>query len=215
VTTLAPLLAFDLDGTLYRTASSFVPTMRSLYAEYGLTYPSDPVILRSIGVPFPAFLDWMIAQGFPDDRAVLAQQLTEVELASIRKRGEPFPGVRETLVHLREAGYAISLCTNGDRQYADTALTACGIANLFDTLQTNDARGTSKTELLRRLLERMPHDRAFMIGDRRYDVMAGRENGCAVIGASYGYGTADELANANHQIDSFPQLLTTLHDLRS
>jgi phosphoglycolate phosphatase len=206
------LLIFDLDGTLYRTDSSFVPTMRDVYRESGLPYPSDDVILGFVGEPFPVFLDWLVDQGFPSDRNALARRISEIELASIRARGALFPGVRETLATLRETGYAVSLCTNGDLRYADAVLSACGILHLFDELQTNEVEGHSKAELVRALLRRLPHRRAFMIGDRYHDVEAGRANGCTVIGATYGYGPSEELETADWRIDTFPDLLSCLDE---
>jgi len=204
------LLLFDLDGTLYRSESSFVPTMRSVYAEYGLPYPSDRAILGQVGEPFPVFLDWLVGQGFSSHREALARRIAELELASIPERGALFPGVRETLSLLRRGGYDIGLCTNGDRRYANTVLTTCGILDMFDALQTNDAEGTTKTELVRDLLQRVPHGRAFMIGDRYHDVLAGRENGCTVIAAAYGYGTEEELVDADRRISAFSELPTVL-----
>jgi len=204
------LLIFDLDGTLYRTESSFVPTMRAVYDEYGIPYPSDVAILGQVGEPFPVFLDWLIAQGFPNDRDAVARRITETELEAIGGRGTLFPGVAGTLRDLRAAGYAIALCTNGDLRYARVVLSSCGILDLFDELQTNEIEGTTKTELVRDLLSRVPHERAFMIGDRYHDMQAGKENKCTTIGAAYGYGSSDELSSAHRQIAAFPELRSAL-----
>ncbi len=207
------LLIFDLDGTLYRTESSFVPTMRNVYGEYGLPYPSDRAILGFVGEPFPVFLDWLVEEGFPSERAALAKRIAEIELASIRERGELFPGVPETLAALRDGGYAIGLCTNGDMRYTEVVLSTTGVLHLFDELQTNETEGRTKAELVRDLLRRAPHERAFMIGDRYHDVQAGRANGCTVIGATYGYGPAEELEAADRLIDAFPDLPRVLEDV--
>ncbi len=204
------LLIFDLDGTLYRTESSFVPTMRSVYEEYGVPYPSDEAILGQVGEPFSTFLDWLGGQGFPVDRAEVAHRITELELASIEHHGNLFDGVEETLRVLRDAGHAITLCTNGDMLYAERVLSSCGILELFDALQTNEIDGTTKIELVRELLVQVNHSLAFMVGDRYHDMEAGRANGCTVIAAAYGYGTAEELANADRQISLFPELLSVL-----
>jgi len=206
------LLVFDLDGTLYCTASSFVPTMRAVYDEYAVPYPSDRAILGQVGEPFSTFLDWLIAQGFPDRCEEIAKRIGELELDSIAERGRLFPDVDETLRRLRGDGYAIALCTNGDRTYAELVLSSCGILELFDALQTNEVDGSTKAELLRELLAEHPHERAFMIGDRYHDMEAGRANGCTVIGATYGYGGA-EMNVADRVIDSFAALPVVLDDL--
>lgn len=213
VTRTDRLLIFDLDGTLYDTGTSFVPTMRAVYSECGLPYPGDSVVLDFVGEPYPVFLDWLIEQGLPGDRAALGGRISEIELASIRERGKLFPGVRETLVALRGGQYAVSLCTNGDMQYAEAVLSATGILHLFDELQTNETEGYTKAELVRDLLRRTPHERAFMIGDRYHDMQAGRANGCTVIGATYGYGPAEELEVADRLIDAFPDLPRVLEDV--
>jgi len=207
------LLIFDLDGTLYRTESSFVPTMRNVYGEYGLPYPSDRAILGFVGEPYPVFLDWLLEQGLPGDRDALGRRISAIELASIRERGELFPGVPETLSALRNGGYVVSLCTNGDMIYAEAVLSATGVLHLFDELQTNETEGHTKAELVRDLLRRAPHERAFMIGDRYHDMQAGRVNGCAVIGVTYGYGPAEELAVADRLIDAFSDLPRVLEDV--
>ena len=204
------LLIFDLDGTLYDTRTSFVPTMRTVYREYGLRYPSDDVILSLVGEPFPVFLDWLIEHGFPTGREALARQISEIEFASIRERGALFPGVQETLGELSEDGYVICLCTNGDRRYADAVLSACGVLHLFAELETNEVEGRTKVDLVRDLLRRVPHERAFMIGDRYHDMEAGRANGCTVIAAGYGYAGPRELDEANWIIERFPDLPRTL-----
>ncbi len=207
------LLIFDLDGTLYDTRTSFVPTMRAVYGECGLPYPGDRVVLGFVGEPYPVFLDWLIGQGLPGDRDALGRRISEIELASIRERGELFPDVRGTLTALRDGGYAVSLCTNGDMIYAEAVLSATGVLHLFDELQTNETEGHTKAELVQELLRRVPHDRAFMIGDRYHDVQAGRANGCTVIGATYGYGPAEELEAADRLIDSFSDLPRVLEEI--
>jgi phosphoglycolate phosphatase len=201
----APLLIFDLDGTLYRTDSSFVRTMRRVYDECSLPYPGDGAILGMVGETFDAFLTWLMAQGFPDDRDALRTLIGQYELDAIREHGVLFDGVAETLRSLLTRGCVITLCTNGDLRYATAVLEACGIRSLFARLQTLD-EGRTKTSMIAELLAAYPRLRPIVVGDRRHDLEAARANGCMMVGAAYGYAHDGELSSADVVIHSFPEL---------
>jgi phosphoglycolate phosphatase len=201
------LLIFDLDGTLYRTDSSFVPTMRRVYEEAEVPYPGDGAILAMVGETFETFVDWLAPQGFSADKARLSARISELELLSIREQGALFDGVAETLRLLSEREHILTLCTNGDRRYAEAVLGRCGILGMFQRLQTLDGAPSTKAERIAELQRLYPGHRAFVVGDRYHDVEAGRATGCTVIGAAYGYARNGELGAADHVIRSFPDLL--------
>lgn len=48
-----------------------------------------------------------------------------------------------------------------------------------------------------------------MVGDRKFDVVGAQDNGIAVIGVSYGYGSADELVEAKPNY-----IVNTVRELR-
>jgi phosphoglycolate phosphatase-like HAD superfamily hydrolase len=199
------LLIFDLDGTLYRTDSSFLRTMRRVYEEFPVPYPGDAAVLGMVGETFDAFLTWLIAQGFPDDRSTLSTLIGRYELDAIRQHGVLFDGVAETLRVLAARGCVITLCTNGDLRYASAVLDACGIRSLFARLQTLD-EGRTKTSMIAELLVAYPRLRPIVVGDRRHDLEAARANGCLIVGAAYGYARDGELSSADVVIHSFPEL---------
>lgn len=201
------LLIFDLDGTLYQTESSFLSTMHRVYEEYGVSAPPDAEIMGKVGDTFPCFIDWLMPQGFGTDRKGIIERIARDELAAIQANGRLFPGVRETLGALHAAGHTIALCTNGDSLYAKAVLEATGILQLFERLQTLEGDGRNKTSMIAELRQFYPRGRTFMVGDRHHDVAAGRANGCIVVAATYGYGTETEIAEADHRIDRFEQLL--------
>ena len=73
---------------------------------------------------------------------------------------------------------------------------------------TFDGRLSEKTDVLAEALRitGAPLDESVMIGDRLFDTEAGRENGIASIGVTYGYGTSDEHKNAVFTADSVKSL---------
>lgn len=207
-TPAALLLIFDLDGTLYRTESSFVRTMHHIYADRRLPYPGDAAILGMVGETFDTFLDWLLDQGFDGGRARLQEEIGRAEMEAIREHGELYDGVPETLRELQLRGCLLALCTNGDRRYVDAVLKRGEIRSLFARLSTLEPGGRSKSERVGDLIREFAPRRPIMVGDRYHDVEAARANGCRMVGASYGYARDGELAGADATIATFPDLLT-------
>ncbi len=207
------LLIFDLDGTLYCTESSFLATMKRVYREYGVPAPEDREILSHVGEPFPAFVAWLVGQGFAAEQDQLAARISAIEQAEIQRHGKLFPGVDTTLRRLDDEGHAIALCTNGDAAYARLVLGSGGILPLFACLKTLDGEGHSKTSMVAELVAAFPRHRPVVVGDRIHDIDAGRRNGCTVVAATYGYGNSEEWAQADVRIDDIrrlPDMLRTL-----
>ncbi len=206
----APLLIFDLDGTLYRTESSFVRTMRRVYEEHGVAHPGDGAILAMVGETFETFLDWLIDQGFGSGRTPLREEIGRAELEAIRDYGELYDGVPETLRELQKRGCRLALCTNGDRRYVDGVLGRGRILSLFERLSTLEAGGRSKSERVGDLIREFRPRCPIMVGDRYHDLEAARSNGCRMVGALYGYACNEELEGADATITSFPELLAVV-----
>lgn len=201
------LCVFDLDGTLYRTETSFLPTMRRVYEEFSIEYVGDEAVLSLVGETYSTFLAWLIEQGFPTDPGTLAERITEIEITSIETQGELYPEVDETLDALRKWGCSIALCTNGDTRYATYVLGTRGILSHFDVLKTNDDDKQVKSEMVRSLIAELRPKRTFILGDRYHDIEAGIANNCVTVGAAYGFGKPEELEPATHVIDQFSDLL--------
>ncbi|MFC2095906.1 HAD family hydrolase [Candidatus Bipolaricaulota bacterium] len=200
------LLIFDLDGTLYRTESSFVSTMRAAYAAHGIPYVGDDAVLGMVGETFPTFLKWLAEQGFLASQETLASDISKYEYDSIAKDGELYPLVEETLRDLKITGYSLAICTNGDIQYTTAVLGKFGLMELFDGIKTHGDSEQSKSEMIAELVERFKPEHAFMIGDRYHDFIAGHANGCIVVGTTYGFAADGEAAEVDFRLDRFADL---------
>ncbi|MEW7964346.1 HAD-IA family hydrolase, partial [Acinetobacter baumannii] len=57
---------------------------------------------------------------------------------------------------------------------------------------------TNKAELIHYILEReqLNPEECLMVGDRQYDVLGARHNGIEAVAVTYGYGTPEELTQA-------------------
>ncbi len=201
------MLIFDLDGTLYDTTTSFLPTMRTVYRAFGVPYPGDRAILRWVGDPFDVFLDWLVKQGFPASPAALAETIAREEHRSIQQTGALYLGVEDTLIELTNRGFTLALCTNGDRPYVNAVLGKFRLLDLFSAIETHGDAGHTKTRMVSDLLRPHRPRHAFMIGDRFHDVRAGRANGCIVVAAAYGFSDDWKTAEADLTLTSFADLL--------
>ena len=204
------LLIFDLDGTLYQTESSFVPTMRDIYARYGVEYIGDEKVLKSVGEPYGWLLRWMVSNGFPQDPATLGREITQREYDSIARDGELYTDVKDTLETLKRAGHVLAICTNGDAEYVRRILGKFGLTVQFDAIKTHADSKQTKSEMVAELIERLRPSRAYMIGDRYHDFEAGRANGCTVIAATYGFADDWKTADIDVRLDRFSDLPTLI-----
>jgi phosphoglycolate phosphatase len=202
------MLIFDLDGTLYDTTTSFLPTMRTVCQAFGTPYPGDRAILQWVGDPFDVFLDWLVAQGLPARPATLAGTIAREEHRSIMQTGALYPGVEDTLIELANRGCMLALCTNGDRPYVNAVLGKFRLLDLFSEIRTHGDTGHTKTRMVSDLLRPSRPRRAFMVGDRLQDVRAGRANGCCVVAAAYGFSDDWKTAEADLTLMRFPDLLS-------
>ena len=199
-----------MDGTLYHTETSSIPALEEIFLSYSLATPNRETLLPLIGETFDVFLEWAREQGIPIEWDAISERITETELRYVKERGKLYPGVKETLQRLREDGHRLALCTNALKVYAETVLTTCRISEFFEAISYHQANKNTKTERVVSLAKSISCTRAYMIGDRYHDLIAGRKAGCTVIGATYGYARPGELAKADHFISSFGELLTLL-----
>lgn len=200
------LLIFDLDGTLNRTESTFVPTMRAVYAQHDIPYVGDDAILNMVGETFPDFLEWLAQQGFPDDADVLTEEIARYEFETIASGGQLYPQVEETLRDLKKQGYTLAICTNGDVPYTSAVLGKFDLMSVFDGIKTFGDSQQTKTEMIAELLERFRPHHAFMIGDRYHDFVAGKANGCTVVATTYGFAADGEADEVDVLLDRFADL---------
>ena len=92
-----------------------------------------------------------------------------------------YEGIVPALEILRELGATLYLATSKPLVYAERIVEHFGLARFFKTLYGSELDGTrtNKVELIAHLLERegfAPSD-AYMVGDRKHDVIGARANG--------------------------------------
>lgn len=96
-------------------------------------------------------------------------------------------------------GWRIFICTAKRRDFTTRMLEHFGLAGYFEAVYADSVElpSHSKAELLQRLLtECHVSAEAVMVGDRLFDVEAGRACGLRTVAVTYGYGSEEELKEA-------------------
>ena len=192
-------LVFDLDGTLIDSAPDLHQAVLKVLAEEGRPSITLDELKTMVGDGAPILVRRVFEYVGHDAGAALpdlvARYLAHYENA-IAVHTRLYPGVRETLEHLKAAGHPMAVCTNKAHKPSVHVLEALDLAKYFDVVVGGDATPAKKPDprhvltVLERLSVAPAH--AVMIGDGANDLIAARDAGVAVIHARYGYGITRE-----------------------
>ena len=191
----APLIVFDLDGTLVETAPDLVATLNVVFDSEGL----PPVPYDEARMMIGSGARVMIARGLElDNRVVTAATLDRLfndfiahYTAHVADLSYPFPGVADALDTLSARGHRFAVCTNKFERQSVLLLNALKLANRFDAICGQDTFGIAKPdpEILRRTIAAAGGDigQAIMVGDSETDILTAQAAGIPIIAVDFGY----------------------------
>jgi phosphoglycolate phosphatase len=192
---MAPLLVFDLDGTLVDSAPDLLATLTAILARHGFAADDDPVLRDGIGHGARHLIDHALhRQGVVAEReqldAMHADFLIHYE-AHICDFTRPYPGLLDLLDRFSAAGWRFAVCTNKLEGLSRKVLAELGLLERFDAVCGSDTFDHRKPDP-RHLLETIAlaggtPKRALMAGDSRTDLDTARAARIPVIGVSFGY----------------------------
>jgi len=189
-------IIFDLDGTLVDSKPGLLNGLRYVLRKMGLNFPAEEIIDSLIGPP--------VQQGM---RTILGFNEQQVEVSSRLFReyygekgmyeGEVYPGIRLLLEELVSEGTKLYIATSKHAVFLPAILRHFELDRYFD--DTEGSEGTvlqTKAELITNLMDRnrlQPSHRMAMIGDTKFDIVAGKANEITTIAVGYGFGINEEL----------------------
>jgi phosphoglycolate phosphatase len=194
-----PALIFDLDGTLTDSKPGIFGCLVKTLEERGMPVPAS--LEEFIGPPVEEWVKHLLPEGTSEDHAALARDYRGCYDREGWSNNAVYPGVRAMLAALNEAGFPLYVCTSKHEHFAVRILDQFELTPLFTAIYGDKIEYAShkKADLLARLLtERgLDADSVWMIGDRSFDFEAARLNGVRALAAGWGYGSAEEWAQAN------------------
>ena len=191
----APIIVFDLDGTLIDTAPDLIDTLNVVFAREGLPPVPYDAARNAIG----GGAKTMIARGLEaEGRVVTPAKLDQLFTdfiahysEHVADRSRPSPGVIDALDALAERGCRFAVCTNKLERLSLLLLKQLKIADRFEAICGQDTFGIQKPdpEILRRTIAaaggNLQH--AIMIGDSVTDIRTAQAAGVPVIAVDFGY----------------------------
>lgn len=207
-----PVVVFDLDGVLIDSAEANVQAFRYGLEQVGIEIHDPNDILSLVGYTAHSMLETL---GCPPESVseVFSRYVKPFYLTHLPDLARPYPGSREVLEQLREAGFRISACTSGDRETQTSALQAIGLWDLIEKMQTPDDSQFSKPDVryLAELLAKFgEHGDVHHVEDAEVGLLMGRDFGAVTYFAEYGNGCLTGLVTPDHtlkDISSLPEVI--------
>jgi phosphoglycolate phosphatase len=191
----APLVVFDLDGTLADTAPDLTATLNVILRGEGLPAVALAEARQMIGHGARVMLERGIeAAGLevtPDRLDELYRRFLVHYADHLCVESELFPGVVEALDRLEDQGFRFAVCTNKVEAHSAKLLEALGIAHRFAAICGRDTFPYVKPDprhLTLTIAKAGGHvDAAVMIGDSRTDIVTAQAAGVPVVAVPFGY----------------------------
>ncbi len=207
----------DLDGTVTDPRVGITRCIQVALERMGFAVPPMESLIRYIGPPLRESLGELM--GHPGEEKIsmaldlYRQRFSEKGLYENRV----YPGIEDFLNSAMIQDWPLYLVTAKPEVFASRILDHFSLSRYFRGIFGSrfDGSLTLKKDLIRHVLERLDINGtdAVMIGDRRQDIEGAHENGLFAVGVTYGFGSSEELKEAERICDTPEQLTAILSEI--
>lgn len=191
----APVIAFDLDGTLVDTAPDLLNALDTILSGHGLPTVDRAHARNMIGGGARLLIERALTTAgvvFSDaELSELNQAFVAHYAAHIADESRPFPGLLPALDRLADTGALLCVCTNKLERLARLLLDALDLTSRFAVVTGGDTYARPKPDPLPLSSTITAAGGALagaiMVGDSITDVRVARATGVPVIAVSFGY----------------------------
>lgn len=188
---------FDLDGTLTDSGEGIINCAVVALRHFGLPIPSREEMRVFVGPPLhETFLKFGVK---PEQTEEAIRVYRERYIPIGKFENTPYPGIRELLAALKEAGHKLYVATSKPETTSIEILEHFDLAKYFDCIcgASMDLSRFSKEDVIAYLLaENGRADNMIMIGDTKFDVLGARKHSIPTVGVAWGYGEVKDMEEA-------------------
>ncbi|MCK9183169.1 MAG: HAD-IA family hydrolase [Fibrobacteraceae bacterium] len=193
-------ILFDLDGTITDPKEGITKSVQFALKRMGIEENDLEKLIPFIGAPLKAAFQEFY--GLSENEAIKAIAFYREYFADKGIfENKVYEGIEDLLSELKSKNKRLILATSKVSSFALRIMRHFGLADYLDEIVGSNLDGTrsEKTEILRYILDtyKVLKEGTVMVGDRKYDAVAAAANGIESIAVGYGYGSDEELKNAN------------------
>ena len=191
----APLLVFDLDGTLVDSAADLLAALGVVLPRHGFGIAADAGLRNGIGLGARHLIEYALTQqgvvpDVPTLDAIHRDFLVHYE-ANISVGSRLYPGTIALLDRFTDAGWRVAVCTNKPERMSRLLLSDLGVCERFAAICGGDTFPRRKPDPAH-LLDTIAaasgkREGAIMVGDSRTDLDTARAARVPFVGVTFGY----------------------------
>lgn len=178
---------FDLDGTIIDSVRLIIDSYHHTLRTHGLPARTDDEWLAGIGTPLRVqFADWADDPGIEQ----MIQTYRDYNLAHHDTRVSAYPGIVDTILGIRAAGFRTGLVTSKKRSGAERGLRIAGLMGTMEVVVGEDDVEHPKPhpEPVFKALDHLgvSAGEAIYVGDSVHDMRSGRAAGVRTAAVLWG-----------------------------
>ena len=191
-------ILLDVDGTLIFSHKGLLEGHRYALKHIGMPIPDEETLLKCIG-PSP----------ITSLKEILKVPEDKLELAYILNRGyvytkgfaefDVIDGMAQLVKDLYHAGYKLYTASTKVEWLCELSLEKMGILHYFEKIcgASNDGVSRHLKDEVIEYAKQCGAEDCIIIGDRKFDIDSAKDCKIDSIGITFGYGTAEEIAEHN------------------
>lgn len=212
-------VAFDWDGTLHNTLKLYSESVRRAYdflvsGGYAREREfTEEQLSKYLGMTAQD----MWADFMPDLEPAVqkeAERIVGSSMVELVLSGAAvlYDGVEQMLDELKQAGFELMILSNCKIAYLDAHRKLFGLDKWFTAYYPAEEYDfIPKEDILKLAMQEYPGEYA-MIGDRYLDIYAGNVCGAYTVGCRYGFGSLEELAEADFVAKNIKDVCQSIKD---